>query len=65
MVHTVPLNDVREHDLTTTCDCGPAVFWKHPDTGEPFSQAHVVHHSYDGREFIEEAEDIVNAEIHT
>ena len=53
MIHVLPLNDLREHEETTTCPCGPVVEWEH---AEPL----VIHRSWDGREYIEDAERIIN-----
>ena len=38
---------------TTACPCGPVVEWEH---AEPL----VIHRSWDGREFVEDAERIIN-----
>lgn len=62
MVHMYPVNDLREHELEgTMCPCGPQVLWKDPDTGEAYAEAPVIHRSWDGREIVEEAEEIINA----
>ena len=56
MIHVYPLNDEREHDTgdTTTCWCDPQLI-----TDEP--EMIVVHASADGRELIEQAEEILEA----
>ncbi len=46
MIHVLPLNDVKDHELCTTCECLPAI---HEEEGEMV----VVHNSFDGREYIE------------
>jgi hypothetical protein len=58
MIHVFPVDDEREHDISGTgCWCGPNVFFNDLD-GSAFSELMVVHHSADGREFVEEAERI-------
>ena len=53
MIHVYPLHDDRDHDTsdTTTCWCEPSLI-----TDEP--ELIVVHNSMDGRELIEQAEEI-------
>lgn len=56
-VHTVPLNDEREHDLITDCWCDPRVEWLNPESGMPWESGlgPLVHHnSADCRECAEE-----------
>lgn len=62
MLHVLPINDKKEHEETTMCWCLPSVEWDCPETGEAYSEGLVIHNSADGREFIEEAERIVNNE---
>lgn len=52
MVHAVPNNDEREHELTGECWCGPLVEWLDPETDLPFEHgdARVIHYSADCRE---------------
>lgn len=54
-IHTIPLNDLIEHDTDGgDCICGPtteAVFREDDSNGW-----HVLHHSLDGRELHERAE---------
>ena len=45
MIHSVPLNDLEEHELTTTCRCQPRI--------EIYTHILVLHNSYDKREEIE------------
>lgn len=56
-VHTVPMNDEREHVLSAECWCEPRVLWTRvewtePDTGLPRAAggAIIVHNSADCRE---------------
>ena len=54
-VHITPINDLREHEYTTTCWCQPSVEeplcvkWKPLTWGRL-----VIHHSADGRELVEQ-----------
>lgn len=43
-VHTLPLNDLREHDEHDDCWCGPDIFYIEG------AGKHALHHSLDGRE---------------
>ena len=56
MIHVAPLNDLFEHDLTSTgnaCHCDPSIIM------QPDSEIIVVHNSFDGREGIEWANEIL------
>ena len=46
VIHVVPLNDLREHEASTTCWCKPTEDDEWPDIW--------VHHSMDRREEYEE-----------
>lgn len=51
-IHTVPVNDLIEHDTDIGCVCGPDI---QPVEREGGSIAFVVvHHSLDGREATED-----------
>lgn len=53
--HVVPEDDEREHDISCGwCHCQPRI--KTLPNGEKM----VVHRCYDGREFVEKAEEIFN-----
>lgn len=54
-VHTIPLNDEREHEQTTDCWCDPTVIWIDPKTGLPWANGGpmVVHNAADCREACE------------
>jgi hypothetical protein len=55
MIHVHPLNDIEEHDLNgTQCKCIPQVIIEHN------ADIVVVHNSFDGREGIEWANEILN-----
>jgi len=54
MIRVSPLNDLEEHDLETTqCKCQPRIIC------EPNCEIIVVHDSFDGREGVEWANEIV------
>lgn len=42
MIHIIPFEDLRQHRLDTTCECGPEV--------EFLAQMCVTHMAFDGRE---------------
>ena len=54
MIHILPVNDLKEHEELTTCECNPRI--EILDNGEIM----VVHNSYDGREYIEELVSNIN-----
>jgi hypothetical protein len=57
MIHVAPLNDLFEHDLTETgnmCHCEPSIIM------QPDSEIIVVHNSFDRREGVEWANEILN-----
>jgi hypothetical protein len=59
MLHVYPLNDLEEHELEgTTCKCAPEVI------AEPNAEMMVVHNSFDGREAVEQANRILEADAH-
>lgn len=64
MIHIFPVNDLKPHDTESTmCECVPAVEWEDPKTGKPYAEALVIHHAWDCREAVEEAEALLqNAE---
>ena len=47
--HVMPIDDLREHDETRTCWCGPRL-----ETADDLETTIVVHHALDGRELIEQ-----------
>lgn len=53
MTHLYPMDDVREHDLTgTECPCGAVL---------QLPECVILHRSWDGRELLAEAKDIIAA----
>ena len=57
-VHVIPIHDLREHEESGQCWCGPRVTTVEaiPPAGdgrERWTHPLVVHHSLDGRELIE------------
>lgn len=53
MIHITPINDLKEHTDETTCECNPRV--EKLEDGEFMC----VHNSYDGREGLELANEIL------
>ena len=54
MINILPINDLKEHEENTTCECNPKV--EVLENGEIL----VIHNSYDRREVIEEALELIN-----
>ena len=54
--HVLPVNDLKHHTENTTCECSPKV--EHIN-----GNMVVIHNSYDGREIIEQVNEIVNGRI--
>jgi len=52
--HVYPLNDTKEHDLESTCECNPVA------ETQPGGDIILVHNSWDGREAVEVAQEIIN-----
>jgi hypothetical protein len=50
--HVLPTNDIEEHEESTTCKCEPRVVH---ENGEMI----IVHNSFDGREGVEIANEIL------
>lgn len=53
IIHVLPVNDTTEHEETTECKCRPII----KTEGESMI---VIHNSYDGREGLEWAKEILN-----
>lgn len=54
MIHVYPINDLEQHDLEgTQCKCNPQVII------EPNAEIMIVHNSFDGREGVELANEIL------
>jgi len=56
VIHVYPVDEQDRHDLTeygAACLCRPDVDWSE-------AEAVVVHRSWNGRELIEQAEEIIN-----
>lgn len=54
MIHVYPTNDLEQHDLEgTQCKCNPQVII------EPNAEIIIVHNSFDGREGVELANEIL------
>jgi hypothetical protein len=57
MIHCLPVNDEKEHQLSGECWCNPKVEWIDPETGLPYPNPNapmVVHNSADCREIAEQ-----------
>lgn len=52
--HILPTNDLKDHEESTTCECEPKVEFQ--ENGEML----VIHNSFDGREAVEMANEIIN-----
>jgi hypothetical protein len=52
MINIIPVNDLEEHEESSTCKCGPKVL--HENGNMIF-----VHNSFDGREAVERANEIL------
>ena len=53
-LHTVPLNDDYDHEHTICCDCNPRI-------ERVNGWIIICHNSFDGREAVEWAEEIINS----
>lgn len=53
--HVLPVNDLKEHTMSSTCECNPKVII------EESGDLTISHNSYDGREIIEEVNYILNS----
>ena len=57
MIHVHPLDDLEEHDINSTnCKCKPTIIKE----GNEFI---VIHNSFDGREGVEWANEILNKKL--
>lgn len=52
MINIYPTNDLEEHILDSTCKCMPTI-------EEAYGEMIVVHNSFDCREAVEEAKEII------
>lgn len=57
--HVIPIDDLKEHSSDCDCECNPTIK-HHDDDGSPLPKPIAVHRSWDCREAIEKAEDIIN-----
>lgn len=53
MINVYPINDLKEHELSSTCECVPRI---EVENGEMI----LIHNSFDGREGLEKANEILN-----
>lgn len=56
MIHVYPVDDLHEHTLVN-CECACCPSMLHSEDGSCI----VVHNSFDGREGLEQAKEILNA----
>jgi len=52
--HLLPVNDLKEHEESTTCECEPKIEFQ--ENGDML----IIHNSFDGREAIEMFNEIIN-----
>lgn len=45
VAHIIPPNDLIGHERSPECVCGPTIYSVDPDTGEPYWEPLLVHHS--------------------
>jgi len=57
--HVLPTKDIEEHTELSTCKCCPRVE-KDYENGVVI----IVHNSFDGRELVEQANEIIKYNIH-
>jgi len=53
MTNIIPRNDLKQHSEDSTCNCEPRII---EESGELI----IIHNSYDGREAVEMANEIIN-----
>ena len=53
MLNILPINDLEEHEETSTCKCEPSI--EILEDGELM----IIHNSFDGRELVEEFYEIL------
>lgn len=53
LYHILPINDLKEHEESSTCSCNPKVL---TENGEML----FIHNAWDLREIIEETNEILN-----
>lgn len=58
--HVVPVNDRKPHDTGLLCDCDPDIQFEDPEDGEKYEAPLITHNSFDGREALAEAKQILN-----
>lgn len=51
--HIIPVNDLKPHNLESTCDCQPRLLMEN-------NEMIFVHSAWDGREAVEEVNEILN-----
>jgi len=56
IVHIIPINDLKEHEMYKYCHCKPKAIYSDGKTI-------IIHSSYDGREAIEELKNVFGEKI--
>lgn len=54
MINIIPIDDLKEHDLQSTCECNP--FMEILENNELM----IVHNAYDGRVAVEKANELLS-----
>ncbi len=54
--HILPINDLKEHEEKSTCECNPRVEFIN-------GNQLIIHNSFDGREGVELAKEVLNDEL--
>ena len=57
MIHILPIDDLKEHTEGVDCQCNPEV--RYADGDGVLPEPICIHNSWDGREFIEQAEQLI------
>lgn len=57
--HIMPIADAHEHTNEADCPCRPWIERAHPDTGVEYSHPIFIHHAWDLREVLEQANAIL------
>jgi len=58
MIHILPINDPPGHAESPDCECKPDV--RYEDDIGTLPEPICIHNSWDGRELVEQAEELIN-----
>jgi len=53
MINVIPIDDLKPHTEDSTCECQPRVYFEN-------EEMIIIHSSFDGREALEEVNEILN-----